>query len=132
MNLIELLLEPIGHLVELAASPSTVLRLRRPLSGRQRPLLVCGVASQSQRAQARGLFTHRIQIGLIFGHSLLAFRCLLVLLKLCFGATMRLIRRCAQCRNSFGKPLWKDRCPTSLIEERRTATFTGQIVCAYF
>src|SRR5262249_2754653 len=39
----------------------------------------CGVASQSQLSQARGFFTHRIQLGLVLGHCLLAFTRLLLL-----------------------------------------------------
>src|SRR5215471_8521682 len=54
-----------------------MLRLRRTLRTGRWPL--CGVASQSQLSQARGFFTHRIQLGLVLGHCLLAFTRLLLL-----------------------------------------------------
>jgi len=52
-----------------------MLRLRRALPTGRCPL--CVVASQSQRSQARGFFTHRIQLGLVLGHCVLAFTRLL-------------------------------------------------------
>jgi hypothetical protein len=54
-----------------------MLRLHRTLRTGRWPL--CGVASQSQRPQARGFFTHRIQLGLVLGRCLLAFTRLLFL-----------------------------------------------------
>jgi hypothetical protein len=54
-----------------------MLRLRRALRTGRWPLR--GVASQSHRSQARGFFTHRIQLGLVLGHCLLAFTRLLFL-----------------------------------------------------
>jgi hypothetical protein len=56
-----------------------MLRLRRALPTGRWPLR--GVASQSHRSQARGFFTHRIQLGLVVGHCLLAFTRLLFLPK---------------------------------------------------
>ena len=54
-----------------------MLRLRRALPTGRYPL--CDVASESQCSQARGFFTHRIQLGLVLGHCLLAFTRLLFL-----------------------------------------------------
>jgi hypothetical protein len=67
-----------------------VLRDTLPVGGRC--LLVGVVASQAERPQARSLFPHRAQFGLVLGHCLLALTQLLFFLEQSFGATMRLIR----------------------------------------
>src|SRR5262245_3442096 len=56
-----------------------------------RRLLIGGVASQPQRPQARSLFPHRPQFGLVFGHSLLGLARLLLLFEQRLGATARLV-----------------------------------------
>jgi hypothetical protein len=70
------------------------------LVGGQR-LLIGGVASQPERPQPRSLVPHRLELGLVLSHCLLALTQLLFLLKQRFGATMRLIGIHAQCRNSL-------------------------------
>ena len=75
---------------DLVAQRSITARLLRdtlPVGGRC--LLVGGVASQAERPQARSLFPHRAQFGLVLGHCLLALTQLPFFLEQSFGATMR-------------------------------------------
>jgi hypothetical protein len=82
-----------------------VLRDTLPVGGRS--LLVGGVASQAERPQARSLFSHRAQFGLVLGHCLLALTQLLFFLEQGFGATMRLIRNSCSITDSLGKAQYK-------------------------
>jgi hypothetical protein len=79
-----------------------VLRDNLPVGGRC--LLVGGIASQAERPQARSLFSHRAQFGLVFSHCLLALTQLPFFLEQSFGATMRLIRIHAQSRTPLVRP----------------------------
>ena len=79
-----------------------MLRDTLPVGGRC--LLVGGVASQTERPQARSLFPRRAQFGLVLGHCLLALTQLPFFLEQSFGATMRLIRIRAQSRTPLVRP----------------------------
>ena len=83
--------------------------LDRTLRGGRR-FLVCGVAGQPQRAQARGLLAHCIQFCLIFGHCFLAFARLLLFLEEASA------RRCARSESILNLELLtrqqsEGRCP---------------------
>jgi len=79
-----------------------MLRLRRTLRTGRGSL--CGVASQSQRSQARGLFTDRLHLGLVLGDRLLALSQLLFLfLESRFGAVKRPFSVGVQSRYSFSR-----------------------------
>src|SRR5258708_38995825 len=51
--------------------------------------LIDGVSSQPKRPQARGLFAHRLQFGLVLGHCLLALVGLLFFLEQRFRTALR-------------------------------------------
>jgi len=62
--------------------------------------LIDGVSSQPKRPQARGLFAHRLQFGLVLGHCLLGLVRLLFFLEQRFGTAVCLVGIHAQ----YGTP----------------------------
>src|SRR6516162_8235988 len=69
-------------------------------SARGPHFLIDGVSSQPKRPQARGLFAHRLQFGLVLGHCLLGLVRLLFFLEQRFGTAVCLVGIRAQ----YGTP----------------------------
>jgi len=71
-----------------------------PSNWRGPHFLIDGVSSQPKRPQARGLFAHRLQFGLVLGHCLLGLVRLLFFLEQRFGTAVCLVGIHAQ----YGTP----------------------------